>query len=120
MSTGISQTSKGSSTRLIFGLWPVMKTYRGIVGTKNSLLIAQMCWVSMHVLFYQRFFEQALLRGIGSRSKRSRGEIVHKLALIRQQNKSWYMHSIKCCMVNCVRLLSHVQVSFGKTLILIA
>ena len=33
------------------------KTYRGIVGTKNILLIAQMCWVSLHVLFYQRFLE---------------------------------------------------------------
>ncbi len=42
---------------IIFGLWPVMKTYRGIVGTKNILLIAQMCWVSLHVLFYQRFLE---------------------------------------------------------------
>jgi hypothetical protein len=34
---------QGNSTRPIFGLWPVMKTYRGIVGTKNILLIAQMC-----------------------------------------------------------------------------
>jgi hypothetical protein len=42
MSTGILQTSKASSTRPIFGLWPVIKTYRGIVGTKNILLIAQM------------------------------------------------------------------------------
>jgi hypothetical protein len=57
MSTGISQTSKASSTRPIFGLWPVMKTYRGIVGAKNNPLIAQMCWVSLHVLFYQRFLE---------------------------------------------------------------
>ncbi len=40
---------------------------------------------------------------------------MRKQALIRQQNKSWYMHSIKFCVVNCVRLLSHVQVSCGDT-----